>query len=234
MPRRVDHDRRRADIIDGVLRVVAREGLHAVTMRAVATEAGVSVRLVQYYFHTKARLMHAALRYLEERSDRRWNARLDQLDDPPAARAYLETFLAEALPTDEASRTFHLVWTSYAVLAMTDAELAEHPFVEGPDHFEREIAAVLRRAQEAGDLDGDRDVAIEAARMTTLNHGLGTSVLIGQRTPAEAMEVLGYHLDRLFVDGPSSRSHAPEPPPELLAERPRVGDESAGSSTGSP
>ncbi|MDZ5697470.1 helix-turn-helix domain-containing protein [Chelativorans sp. M5D2P16] len=38
------------------MRVASHEGLHAVSFRAVATEAGVSLRLVQYYFGTKAGL----------------------------------------------------------------------------------------------------------------------------------------------------------------------------------
>lgn len=38
-------------------------------------------------------------------------------------------FCAEALPSDESSRAFHLVRTSYAVLAMTDPDLAAQPFV---------------------------------------------------------------------------------------------------------
>lgn len=34
---------------------------------------------------------------------------------------------------------------------------------------------------------------------------MGTSILVGQRTPAAALEVLRYHLDRIFT--------APEPAP---------------------
>lgn len=77
-------------------------------MRNVAAEAGVSLRLVQYYFHDKAQLMHATLQHLERQSNQRWAARLAQLPSPPPARAFLEAFLAEALPTDQPSRTFHL------------------------------------------------------------------------------------------------------------------------------
>lgn len=155
MPRTVDQAVRRAQIVDGLLRVAGRQGLHAVTMRSVAAEAGVSLRLVQYYFQSKAQLMHAALQHLEHRSDERWASRLSQQPSPPPARAFIEAFLAEALPTDEESRTFHLVWTSYAVLAMTDPELAEQPFVEGPNRLERQLADVLRQAQSDGELAPD-------------------------------------------------------------------------------
>lgn len=207
MPRKVDHDERRAEIADGLVRVAGREGLHAVTMRSVAAESDVSLRLVQYYFQTKAQLMRFALEHLEHRSNERWATRLDELPSPPSARAFVEAFLAEALPTDEQSRTFHLVWTSYAVLAMTDPELAEQPFVEGPNRLERQLADVLRRAQADGELDPDLDASSEAASLLTISHGLGTSVLVGQRTVDSARVVLRYHLDRLF--GLTAEAEAP-------------------------
>lgn len=197
MPERVDHDLRRGQIIDGLVRCAARDGLHAVTMRAVAAEAGVSLRLVQYYFQSKAQLMQAALESLEARSVAQWEARITA-SASISARALLEAFLAAALPTDDQSKTHHLLWTSYAVLAMTDAAMAEQPFVNGPNLRERELAQLLRDAIDNGDLPADREPHIEAGRLLTLSHGLGTSVLVGQRTIATAQEILQYHLDQMF------------------------------------
>ncbi|MFB4310991.1 TetR/AcrR family transcriptional regulator [Actinomadura sp. GTD37] len=191
MPRTADHDARRAQIIDGLVRAAARDGLHAVTMRSVAAEAGVSLRLVQYYFESKARLMNAALERLERQSRERWAARLAGLDDP-SPRETVEALLAEALPTDPESRAFHQVWTSYAVLALTDPSLAAQPFVEGPDRLERQLAQVLAEARAPG------DPAREAARLLALAHGLGTSVLVGRRTPDSAMDILRRHLDEIL------------------------------------
>jgi hypothetical protein len=82
---------------------------------------------------------------------------------------------------------------------MTDQELAAQPFVEGPNRLERQVEDVLMRAQAGGELPAGVDVSAEAARLLAVNHGLGTSVLVGQRTPENAVAVLRYHLDRLFV-----------------------------------
>lgn len=199
MPKRVDHAQRRAHIIDALVSVAAADGLHAVTLRAVAAEAGMSLNLVQYYFETKDQLLHAALERLEQQSRARWSARLGGLPHPVTAHALIEAFLAEALPTDEASRAFHRVWTSYAVLAMTDPELAAQPFIAGPDSLERQLTDVLEHAQRAGALDPLRYAAAEAAHLLSLSHGLGTSVLVGQRSADAAMEILRAHLSRLFA-----------------------------------
>lgn len=199
MPRTVDHQKRRVQITEGLIRFAGREGLHAVTMRAVAAESGVSLRLVQYYFKDKASLMHAALEHLERQSHERWKARLSETPNPPSPRELLETLFAEALPTDESSRTFHLVWSSYAILAMTNPEFAVQPFVKGPNNLEKTIADTLRNAQNAGELAATLDTTIEATRLLALNHGLGTSVLVGQHSAETATAVFEHHLDQLFT-----------------------------------
>lgn len=81
---------------------------------------------------------------------------------------------------------------------MTDPALAEQPFVAGPNRLERELADALRQARADGELDAELDTDSEAARLLSLTHGLGTSILVGQRTPQSAATVLQYHLDQLF------------------------------------
>ncbi|MGI5346614.1 TetR/AcrR family transcriptional regulator [Streptomyces sp. CA-250714] len=89
MPKTVDHGMRRTQMADAAVRLAGRQGLHAVTMRAVAAETGFSLSLVQYYFGTKTELVHAGLQHLEEQSNQRWAARLAALPQPVSARAYL-------------------------------------------------------------------------------------------------------------------------------------------------
>ena len=198
MPPHADHQKRRKQILAGLVRQAARTGLHSVTMRSVAAEAGVSLRLVQYYFGSKAELMHSALLLLEKKSGERWHDRLEDMEDPASTRSCLDAFFVEALPVNDESRAFQLLWMSYAVLAMTDPELAAQPFIDGPNRLENELANTLRNAQQAGRLRADVDVAREAAVLLSISHGLCTSVLVGQKTSEDAIATMHYHLDRLF------------------------------------
>lgn len=198
MPRTADHTVRRAQIAEALVRVAARDGLHAVSMRSVAAEAEVSLRLVQYYFQTKTGLLLGAVRHLEQRSHERWTRRLRGLPDPPPPRAFLDAFLAEALPTDEPSRVFHLVGTSYAMLALTDPELAAHPFAAGIEGLEVQLAEAFSRARESGELMPGIDPRLEATRLVAMVNGLGTGVLAGHYRAEYARDVLGDHLDRVF------------------------------------
>lgn len=197
MPRTVDHEQRRSMILKAFRRVAVRDGLHAVSLRAVAQEAGVSLRLVQYYFETKAGLMGAGLRMLEDASKERWSDRLAQGPQPPTAPARLRALFSEALPSDTESRDFHFLWMSYAVLAMTDETIGESAFVDGPDRLQRRIAAILREGQATGTLQEDLDAEAEAAILLAMLHGFGTAVLVGQQTADAAIACLEHHLARL-------------------------------------
>ncbi|MGG2461299.1 TetR/AcrR family transcriptional regulator [Streptomyces sp. RGM 3693] len=202
MPKRVDHAERRNEIAEALLRVAGRRGLHAVGMRDVAAEAGVSLRLVQYYFETKEKLLLYGLQRLAEGFGERVAARLRTAgEDGAGPRAVIEALLMTSLPTDEASRTFHLVYTSYAVLAVTDQALADQPFIQNPDAAEDTLAALLRQAQEADLTRPEVDARKEAIGLLAMSAGLGTSVLVGQRSARSAADVLAHHLDRIFVDG---------------------------------
>ncbi|MEV7732917.1 TetR/AcrR family transcriptional regulator [Streptomyces sp. NPDC088921] len=201
MPKRVDHTERRTAIAEALVRVAGRRGLHAVGMRDVAAEAGVSLRLVQYYFETKEKLLLFGLEHLADRFGERASARVRAAGDSPGPREMIEALLMTALPTDENSRTFHFVYTSYAVLAVTDEALAAQPFIKNPDAAQDAVTQLLRQAQEAALLKPGVDAQLEAVGLLAMSAGLGTSILVGQRSPESAIAVLDHHLNRIFRTG---------------------------------
>jgi len=52
--------RRRAEILCGTIRVIARDGVVAAKMKDIARESGVSLGLIQHYFDTRENLIDAA------------------------------------------------------------------------------------------------------------------------------------------------------------------------------
>ncbi|MGW6820795.1 TetR/AcrR family transcriptional regulator [Streptomyces sp. NPDC055005] len=199
MPKRVDHEERRAQIAEALVRVAGRRGLHAVGMRDVAAEAGVSLRLVQYYFETKEKLLLYGLQHLTDRFTARVGARLAAAGPAPGPRATVEALLLASLPTDEESRTFHLLYSSYAILSVTDEALAAQPFIDNPDAAENAVTALIDGAREAGLADPGVDARTEAISLLAMAGTLGTSILVGQRSPESSIEVLRHHLDRIFT-----------------------------------
>jgi AcrR family transcriptional regulator len=202
MPKRVDHEERRRQIADALLRAAATRGLHATGMREVAAEAGVSLRLVQYYFGTKEELLLRAMQQLAAQYSERVLARIRQgkkeAESPASPRDVIAAILAEALPADDERRTFTIVYTAYLALSLTDPALAITPLVRNSSAVIEVVAAQLRAAQAAGDMPAHLDPSLEAVSLAALSAGLGTSVLAGHSSPAQGQEVIDYHLHRLF------------------------------------
>jgi AcrR family transcriptional regulator len=206
VPKRVDHQERRRQIADALVRTAATRGLHATGMREVAAEAGVSLRLVQYYFGTKEELLLAAMQQLAAQFSDRVLARIQRMkektESPASPRDVIAAILAEALPADEERRTFTLVYTAYLALSLTDPALAISPLVKNSNVVIDVVAAQLRAAQTAGDMPARLDPDLEAISLLTMSAGLGTSVLGGQSSAGQAQAVIDYHLRRLFPADP--------------------------------
>jgi AcrR family transcriptional regulator len=213
VPRRVDHEERRRQIADALLRAAAARGLHATGMREVAAEAGVSLRLVQYYFGTKEELLLAAMQQLAAQFGDRAMTRIRQSrpgDGPASPRDVIAAILTEGLPVDDERRTFTVLYTAYFALSLTEPALAIAPLVKNSGAVIDVVAAQLRAAQAAGDTPAHLDPDLEALSLLAVSAGLGTSVLGGQSSPEQAQAVIDYHLHRLFPASQPALCGAPK------------------------
>jgi AcrR family transcriptional regulator len=201
VPKRVDHEERRRQIADALVRTAAKRGLHATGMREVAAEAGVSLRLVQYYFGTKEQLLLSAMQQLAVQFAERGLARIRRLKEtggPARPRDVIAAILTEGLPADDERRTFTVVYTAYLALSLTDPALAIGPLVRNSTAVIDVVAAQLRASQDVGGTPTDLDPDLEAFSLLAMSAGLGTSLLVGQSSVEQAQAVIDYHLDRLF------------------------------------
>ena len=201
MPKRVDHDERRAELTAALLRIASSRGLQAVTMREVAAEAGVSLRVVQYYFTDKATLLTAGLAELAARLDRRVRQRAAAAGPGLSVRDVLELVLSSVLPLDADSRADSLAWTAYYTVALTDPSLGAGG-THHPDALEAYLTARLARAQQEGEAPAGLDARTEVVLLLALANGLTSSVLGRQRSGDDALRVLRHQLDRVL--GPTA------------------------------
>lgn len=202
MPKRVDHEARQRQITDAVCRITLRGGLGAATFRQVAAEAGMSVRLVQYYFGTKENLLDVTQQHVGERSIARLASWIEDTDGSP--REVLGAFLKSFIPIDEESRVGMLMYIALA---------AEHAVGDGPtasQNRQTEAQMMLAMAEEqirlGPTIDGI-DPKAEAMVITGMMPGLGYYILDGTMSPGEASLIVDYHLDRVF--GTTTHATAP-------------------------
>jgi TetR/AcrR family transcriptional regulator, regulator of biofilm formation and stress response len=90
-------ERVREAIVAATVRIVAREGVTAVTHRRVAAEAGVSLSSTTWHFATKADILEAALRWTARREVARIGEIADRLGDAEFDRAAWAEELADWL-----------------------------------------------------------------------------------------------------------------------------------------
>jgi AcrR family transcriptional regulator len=200
VPRQADHEARRRQIAEAVWRLAASSGLEGVTLRHVAAEAGVSLRLVQYYFGTRDDLLLAALAMLNADAEERGRERITALGPDPGPHAVTRGVLLEMLPLDEERRTRHLVYVAYFVRMLRGERLGEAA-KNAPPALENLVALLIRQGQERGEVPPEIDPDLEAVLLLAVADGLQGSVLLGQRTPESAVALVDHQLGRVFTRG---------------------------------
>ena len=150
MPRRVDHQQRRAELAAALVDIAATRGLRAVTMREVAAQGGVSLRQVQYYFSSKDELLDATWKYLADRLTARVVARAAAVGKGLPPRTVLSVTLGAVLPIDDESRHDALASAAFYATALTQPGFADSA-MQYPNALENFLAAEIRKGQSAGD-----------------------------------------------------------------------------------
>jgi AcrR family transcriptional regulator len=183
------HARRRAQLVDAVFRVVARDGIEGVSVRAVAREADLSMGSLRHYFATQAELLAFSLGEVE----RRMRARLADLDTSGDPRDVLERVLHQLVPLTPESRVEHEIW-----LAFVGKAVAEPALHDLNARVYDDLGALVRRL--IPDVLGPgRDADLEAERLYALVDGLVLHAALRpeQWTPDRLADVIRYHLDTL-------------------------------------
>jgi AcrR family transcriptional regulator len=204
VPKIVDHEKRRWELVRAVWAVVRERGVQGASVRAVARQAGWSPSSVQYYFSTQSELLRFALRAMSEAAELRLAAPNESTEPLDRARTTLERLL----PMDPDAQVATEIWVAFLSLVLIDAEAKA---LGTADHLG--IARVCRQVIDdlsaGGTLAPGVDPDLEAARLHAVFDGLAlhaTTYPEGM-TPTRIRQVLTYHLDRLCQDRSPAGSH---------------------------
>jgi TetR/AcrR family transcriptional repressor of bet genes len=197
MPKLADHDQRRTQITDAARRVIARDGLGAATFQSVAAEAGISVRLVQYYFGTKRKFLLATHQAVVADAGARFTRRLSTLGADPGPHEVIRAILTELLPTDADRRRDTVVLNSFHAAALTDPDVTAEDTLGAPRFLVRAIAEQLYRIRGAAGPSAGRDAELDAELIVTGTSGLAQLLLVDDAAEARVAELLDRLLDRL-------------------------------------
>jgi AcrR family transcriptional regulator len=194
MPKIVDWDARRDEILSATWRVIARDGITGATIRAIAREANCSHGILAHYFDDKADILGSALLMSHRRVAARMEARAVGLTGLDALRVVM----LEALPLDEQRDLEAQIEISFWGRALGNAELRRLQHAEF-DHFAARLRIHLAEAEKHGELRDGLDIALAAHQLLVLIDGLSVErVLYPDRvTPDRQQQMLDELLGSL-------------------------------------
>ena len=197
MPKIVDHDAQRVTFAKAAMRLIARQGLEGVTMRAVAAEAGLSYGSLFHYFTSKDDLLMYAVRHSMSLQTQRVNEFTSRYSGLKA----LEHLLCDDAIISESSRDTWMVWFTFLYKAALQESFAAMN-AELIDGWLERITGLIEDAQQAGEVREDLDAGFEGLAVWAYSAGIGQLALLHpELLPVSRQKelVVGY-LDKLRGD----------------------------------
>lgn len=163
---------RQTEFSDIALAIIGRDGMAALSFRAVASDAGCSVGAVQKAFPSKDRMIAAAF------------ARLRQTAAPlpagepgrPTLRGWLVELLVGILPLDAQRIETQRQGDAFAQRALTDPAIGA-VIAESDTQVRHLLASLIGRARAEGEVASSVDPAITAWAVLALAQGVATQLL---------------------------------------------------------
>lgn len=196
MPKIVDHDQQREMFAAAAARLIGREGLEGMTMRAVAAEAGLSYGSLFHYFDSKEELLMHVVRTTIDRQTERANQIILEYSGLEA----LEHLLCDDAVTSDSSRDAWLVWMAFQYqAALRESFSAKN--AELVDGWRERIRALLDDARSVGEIRNNVDTDSEASALWAYSSGIGQLGILHPDlfSPERQRALVVNYLDKLRV-----------------------------------
>lgn len=198
MPKKVDHDARREELVLAAWRVIAARGIDEVTIREIARESGYSSGVLAHYFENKDDLLAHALRLSHTRIQKRYDAELDT----PLPADQLRGILLDNLPLDEQRELETRIEMSFWARALRNEALHEIQEQES-ETLRALLRGLVEKAQADGAIAAGHDVEEVLELLGAVIDGVSLHALLYPgRLPAEKQaKVMEFALELLAPDG---------------------------------
>ena len=189
MPRLVDHDARKRELLDASLALVASEGIEAATLRRLARAADCTTGAITYYFEGRDSLLVAMLRRAHQTTGARMLLAAGQGASP---RDRLWAVLMEALPLDPERLAEWRVWLAFWGAAAGNPALVEENLARYAEW--RALLQTLVR-----DLAGTKaDLPLRVDVLMGLIDGFGLQIALSKGLQSEGAVTLRQSAERVL------------------------------------
>jgi len=201
VPKIVDAEARRHEVVQAVFRIIASDGLERASLREVADEAGLAVGSVRHYFASSDELLVFSFAAVIDRIAGRLEAALVSVEeaspDSPEQHNAVLNLLGQFLPLDEELAVDACVWMAFRHAARIKPVLADEA-----ERSHRAVAAVVGRLimlLNPAEADAQQALVTEAERLLATMDGLCMHALLQPEwmTAEMCSDVLTAHLRSL-------------------------------------
>ncbi|WP_043806202.1 TetR/AcrR family transcriptional regulator [Paenarthrobacter aurescens] len=201
MPKIVDAEARRLEVVQAVFRIIASDGLERASLREVADEAGLAVGSVRHYFASSDELLVFSFGAVIDRIAGRLEAALTSVEEAspesPEQHNAVLNLLGQFLPLDEELAVDACVWMAFRHAARIKPVLADEA-----ERSHRAVAAIVGRLimiLSPGGADAQQTLVTEAERLLATMDGLCMHALLQPEwmTAEMCSDVLTAHLRSL-------------------------------------
>jgi AcrR family transcriptional regulator len=192
MPRVVDAEQRRAELVELTAGEIARSGLEQLTLRGLARAGGWTTGVVNHYFVDKRDLLVATFR---SRADVAWRRTESEM---ASGASPLEAIVEGALPVDEERLANWKVWMAFWGAAIGDDDLTAVQ-LERYRSFLAAVERALEMERKQGRIRDDVDIARQALLIVALLDGVGVQATFHPQAwpPAEQRQIFKDHFATL-------------------------------------
>jgi AcrR family transcriptional regulator len=195
MPRYVDVDQRRTDVVNAAWKVIADEGLEALTIRRLASEVGGATGRITNYFSSKDEILIAVLEELTDSHTSGLTSLQEELEVAGTDVDLVARAIVHGLPIDEPRRQDWKVWLAFwSRAAMSPSVAAQHR--ETYRQWRGALGIALKTLANTSIPAKDLDRASE--HLLACIDGLGIHLLIEPDRIDEAglIEIIKEHISR--------------------------------------
>jgi len=200
VPKIVDHEQRRAEVIDGACDLIASEGIAGFAVRELARKVSASTGVVSHYFRNKQELLTLTYEAVNDRNRRRVEGCLAR------DSADIQGCLEAMLPLDPARLRDWRVLFAYWGASVGDEQLSGEQ--QRLARLTRtRIRKTLELLSEHHRLEAGLEPDAEAFRLLALTQGIATQTVFDPRSwPASRQRrLLGEAVARVLVERSSRR-----------------------------
>lgn len=172
MPKIVDHEKRREEVLAATWRVIARAGIEGATIREIAKEVGYSNGVLAHYFRNKDDILMGA----SQLAYKRVAARSAEQRGHGGIEA-LRAALYQALPLDEERRLEAVIDVHFWARALSNEDIRAQR-QEAARQVRSWCLSMINEAREAGEITSSTPDEVLADELHTLIDGVSMHAVV--------------------------------------------------------